>query len=122
MFAGLITASNLMRPWVGERVRLAGLKAAHPQRPRGRCLARDRRSGELALGVTLATRLGLVLKGPQQAGVLCFDLDSHRRVRAQSRREAASRRRRGFLSSPSDGGHVFLVRRLRARPGAAGVT
>jgi len=37
-------------------------------RPSGRrCLARDCRSGEVALGVALAPRLGLVLKGPELA-------------------------------------------------------
>jgi len=41
---------------VAERVRLEGLKAAHPLRPRGRGLARDCRSGEVALGVALAPR------------------------------------------------------------------
>jgi hypothetical protein len=48
-------------------VRLEGLKAAHPLRPRGRDLARDCRRGKVALGVALAPRLALVLKGPELA-------------------------------------------------------
>jgi hypothetical protein len=48
-------------------MRLTERQATHPLRPGGRCLARDRKSGEGAFGVALPVRLSLILKGPQQA-------------------------------------------------------
>jgi hypothetical protein len=47
-------------------VRLEGREATHPLRPGRRRLAPDRRSGEVAFGVALPVRLGIILKGPEQ--------------------------------------------------------
>ena len=61
---------------VGERVRLERREAPHPLRPGGWRLARDRRGGEVALGVASGVRIGAVLLDPQQAAAVKVPLDA----------------------------------------------
>jgi hypothetical protein len=61
---------------IGKRMRLEGREATHPLRPGRRRLARNRRSGEVAFGVALAARVGLILVDPEQAAPAKVSLDA----------------------------------------------
>ena len=57
-------------------MRLGGREATHPLRPGRRRLARDGGGGEVAFGVALPVRLGLIPKGPEQPAPAKVPLDA----------------------------------------------
>ncbi len=61
------TQRSAQRLVVGEWLWLERCQAPHPLRPRGRCLARDRRGSQVVLGIARQVRVAVVLVQPQQA-------------------------------------------------------
>src|SRR5262245_41002079 len=69
-------ARSFMRPW---QLAVEGPERGEPLRAGGGCLARDRRGGEVRLGIDRLARLGTVLVEAEQAPAaqMSFDAPDH---------------------------------------------